>query len=267
MQNQISGYQRFGLLWVFTVLLFWSPALSAVQTEQTDTKKEPADSKSVEGEAVETQSEFPEWSEIESVLNDHFSGGSGKKSARRSKSRRHEQLQENDLITQQDVSGLFSKIEKSGWEISKQDRKQILDHLLSESDSLVRQLRTAHGKKFMRKISKLPGGYDRIDRLRKMPHGKYRIQEFIKGPDGDKMIEYMTTTKYGKNLGKLLSNAKSGRNFNEPTGMLYTQKDVLEHLQKIYQIDQAEAEQRQTEDPESKPAKKSKPEKSAPSKI
>ena len=211
-------------------------------------------------------SELPEWSEIESVVNGHFFEASGSKNTSSRKFRRRkqsEQLQENDLITQQDVSGLFKKIEKAGWLISKKDRNEIIERLLPESDILVRQLRTAHGKQFMRKISKLPGGYDRIDRFRKMPHGKYRIQEFIKGPDGDKMIEYMTTTKYGKNLGTLLSRAKNGRNFNAPTGMLYTQKDVLEHLQTLYQIDRTEAEQRQLEDPESKTTKKTKRKKSA----
>jgi hypothetical protein len=240
MQNQISGYHWFGLLFVFTVLLIWSPALPSAQTEQTDTSKEagePAETKDTEEDSEKTQSELPEWGEIESVVNDHFSEGSGRKTTSRRKSRRREQPeqpQKNELITQQDVSGLFKKFEKLGWEISKQDRKKILDRLLSESDFLVGQLRTTHGKQFMRKISKLPGGYDRIDRLRKMPHGKKRIQEFIKGPDGDKMIEYMITTKNGKNLGKQISSAKTGRNFNEPTGILYTEKDVLEHLQKIY---------------------------------
>ena len=264
MQNQISKNQWIGLLSVITVLLLWSPAHSAVQTEQIDTKKEPAQTEAVEeveDETAETQSEFPEWSDIESVVNGHFSEAYGSKTTSRRKSTRREQSeqhQENDLITQQDVSGLFKKIEKLGWEMNKQDRKRILDRLLSENDFLVRQLRTAHGKQFMRKISTLPGGYDRVDRIRKMPHGKQRIQEFIKGPDGDKLIEYLTTTRYGKNLGKQLSKAKNGRNFNQPTGMLYTRKDVLESLQKIYQTDRTEAEQRQSEESESKPTKKTK---------
>ena len=268
MQNQFFRDQGFGLLSVITVLLMWSPALSAVQTEQTDTKKDAAETKAVEveEETADTQTELPEWSKVESVVNGHFSKSSGSKTTSRTKYRHHEQskkLQGNDLITQQDVSGLFKIIEKLGWEINKQDRKQILDRLLSESDFLVRQLRTAHGRQFMRKIATLPGGYDRIDRLRKMPHGKKRIQEFIKGPDGDKWIEYMTTTKYGKTLGKQLSRAKNGRNFNESTGMLYTQKDVLEHLQKLYQIDRTEAKQRHSEDPKSKTTLKTKRKQSA----
>ena len=265
MHNQIPGYQRFRLISVFIMFFMWSPALSAVQTEQTDTKTDAKDkeTKAVEAEkeTAETQTELPEWSEIESVVNGHFSEASDSKTTSRRKSRRRaqpEQLQENDLITQQDVSGLFKKIETLGWEINQHDRKKILDRLLSESDFLVRQLRTTHGKQFMRKISILPGGYDRIDRLRKMPRGKKRIQEFIKGPDGYKMIEYLTTAKGGKNLGKQLSKAINGKNFNEPTGMLYTQKDVLEHLHKLYQTDRTEAEQRQPEDPESKPTKKTK---------
>jgi hypothetical protein len=269
MDNQNSGYRRLGLLSVFAVILIWSPALSAVQTEQTDTKKVAGETNTVEeleGESSETKTEFPEWNEVESVVNGHFSDGSGKKTTRRRIYRRREQseqLQENDLITQQDISGLFKKIETLGWEISKQDRKNILDRLLSENDFLVRQLRTTHGRQFMRKISTLPGGYDRIDRLRKMPHGKYRIQEFIKGPDGYKMIEYMTTTKYGKNLGKQLSRAKSGRNFHEPTCLLYTQKDVLDSLQKIYQADRTEAERRQSEESKSTSTNKTKTNKSA----
>jgi len=266
LQNLISGHRRFGLLPVFSVLLIWSPAFSVAQTVQTNTKQDSAETQDAEEDAKETQTELPEWSEIESVINDHFSEASGSKTPIRRKSRRYEQpeqLQDNDLVTQQDVSGLFKKIETLGWEINNQDRKKILDRLLPESDYLVRQLRSTQGRQFMKKISTLPGGYDRIDRLRKMPHGKYRIREFIKGPDGDLMIEYMTTTKNGKNLGKLLSNAKTGRNFNEPTGMLYTQKDVLQHLQKIYQTDRTEAERRQLEESRSKPTKKTKRKKTA----
>lgn len=155
---------------------------------------------------------------VEQAVHDHFAS--------------LENYKPGDIITQGDVTPLFVKLEELGWKVA--DKSDVLEQILPNGDYLVRQLRTKKGKKFMRKIGRLSGGYDRLDRLRKMPYGNRRIREFIQMPGGYKMIEYMTTSKGGRNLGKQLSRAKGGKNFNKATGRLYTSKDVTERLKKSY---------------------------------
>lgn len=239
---------RIELLVILAVISAWTVELSAQSTGK-------------KGEAPKSDAPLPEWSEIETTVNSHFSGATEKPSSKRRKSRypkASEGPREDDLITQQDLSGLFEKLEKQGWLFGKRDRKELEGRLLSESDFLVRQLRTAGGKRFMRKMSSFPGGYDRLDRLQKMPYGRKQIQNLIKGPDGAKLVEYLTKTKEGKNLGKQLSQSRTGRNFNQPTGRIYTRKDFLNQLEQSYQTEVERREAAAAEEPKKTgPRKKS----------
>ncbi len=140
--------------------------------------------------------------------------------------------QSGDLITRSEVKPIFTQLQKAGWAVKKE--KEILNRVHADNDFLATQLRTAKGIKFMRKISKLPGGYDRLDHILAMPYGKRRIKEFINSPGGNLMIEYMTTTKGGKNLGKYLSQTKTGKGFNAPTRRIYTEAELVQVLQKAY---------------------------------
>jgi hypothetical protein len=105
---------------------------------------------------------------------------------------------------------------------------------LPDGDWLAKQLRSKKGKLFMRNVAKHPDGFDRIDRLRRMPGGEKQLAELIQSPEGFKMVEYMTTTPGGKNLGKQLAKGKNGANFNEPTGRLYTEKQLIERLKQLH---------------------------------
>jgi hypothetical protein len=144
-----------------------------------------------------------------------------------------------DILSGSQVRAITKELADIGWEIS--DRKDIEGQALADGDFLVKQLRTKKGTKFMRRIASLPGGYDRVDRLRKMPYGNRRIRELIAGPDGFKLIQYMTTSKTGLNLGKQLSRGKNGKGFNKSTGHIYTEKDLLKRLKASYEKDFSEA--------------------------
>ena len=176
--------------------------------------------------AQTTQTLLPKFPIVAKAVKKHFAGQRDFKSG--------------DLVSVRDVAPLFKKLDKLGWKVA--DEKQIIGRVLSDNHSLVKQLRTLKGKKFMGQVSKSPAAYDRLDRLSKMPYGKRRVRELIDTPGGHKLIEYMTTTRHGKNLGKLLSKAKNGKNFNQPTGKLYTSKAVLDQLKNSYD---AEAKRRE----------------------
>ncbi|MGE3315400.1 MAG: hypothetical protein AB7O26_09805 [Planctomycetaceae bacterium] len=142
--------------------------------------------------------------------------------------------QPGDLLTDAAIAPIFRSIEELGWNV--QPRKEIERLFLPENDWLAKQLRTKKGKIFMRNVAKNADGFDRIDRLRRMPGGEKQLSELIQSPEGFKMVEYMTTTPGGKNLGKQLSRGKNGANFNEPTGRLYTQKQLIERLKQLHHL-------------------------------
>jgi hypothetical protein len=140
-----------------------------------------------------------------------------------------------DLITTSAVDYIFRRLEKLKWKVA--DRKDILKLVLSDSDWMARQFSSEQGREFMREIADLPGGYDRVDRLRRMPYGEQQIANLIRSPDGYKLFEYMTTTQGGRNLGGMLSQGVNGRDFNSPTGRIYTETDLLKRLKKSYDIE------------------------------
>lgn len=146
-----------------------------------------------------------------------------------------------DLLTEASVSPVFKSLEDLGWSVK--EKKEIEKLFLPENDWLVKQFRSKKGQAFMRNVAKNPDGFDRLDRLRRMPGGERQVADLVQSPDGFKMIEYMSTTQGGKNLGKQLSKGKRGENFNEPTGRLYTERQLIDRLKSLHK--QAELETRE----------------------
>lgn len=165
-----------------------------------------------------TSSQLPPLGEVLKIVEVYFSNLS--------------QFEPGDLITRNQVKPVFRQLQKAGWTMK--EAKAILNRVHADNGFLATQLRTAKGVKFMRKISKMPGGYDRLDHILVMPYGKRRIKEFINSPGGYTMIEYMTTTKGGKNLGKYLSKTKTGKGFNLPTHRIYTAAELTQAIRQAY---------------------------------
>src|SRR4029079_4973518 len=124
-----------------------------------------------------------------------------------------------------------------GWVV--RDRAEIMKLVPGESEFIVRELRSAEGRTFMRQSGKYPLAYDRIDRLSRMIMGEKNVRALIRGPDGYKMIQYMTSTPYGRNMGQMLSQDPRGADFNSPTGRLYTADALLGRLQQSYDAELA----------------------------
>jgi hypothetical protein len=141
-------------------------------------------------------------------------------------------LQAGDLISRDQVEELFEVLARFGWQVA--DRDEILAQVLSESDPLVKRLRTKAGKKFMRQAAGYPQAYDRLDHLERLSDGRRILDRLIEGPDGYKLIEYLTTSSGGKNMGKMLSEAPGGDKFNKATGRIYTQEQLLDRLKESY---------------------------------
>lgn len=180
------------------------------------------------GQATEQGDAASQRKKLEAAVTEHFG--------------RQKDYKPEDLISRGEVEKLGKELAKL--EMLPDDWRKVLDAVLPDSDELVRALRTPGGRAFMRKIAGQPGGYDRLDRLRNLPRGPQQLRDLINTPDGDKLVEYLTTTEGGKALGQQLSRSKGGRGFNESTGRIYTEADLLKRLK---------AEDRAAEDEEIPP--------------
>ncbi|MDA7977600.1 MAG: hypothetical protein MPJ50_02380 [Pirellulales bacterium] len=138
-------------------------------------------------------------------------------------------FKEGELITKSQVQIVCEDVRTFGWKVFPQ--KEILANVLADTAFLAKELRTKRGRKFMSKISALPGAYDKLDRLSRLPHGRKTVHDLINGVGGDELIVYLTTASGGQELGKLLANAPKGRDFNEPTGTIYTAEQFLIRLE------------------------------------
>jgi hypothetical protein len=139
--------------------------------------------------------------------------------------------QAGDLITREEASKVLAELKKLGWEV--QEQSPLSERMLSSGDEMVRQLRDKNGVRFMREISAVPEGFDRLDRLRRLPDGQKRMKELIADPGGSIMIQYLATTPGGKNLGRQLSSNKRG-DFNASTKRIYTEAQLLAELKTRY---------------------------------
>lgn len=204
--------QRFnGIL--CAMLIFTTPAFA-------DELKEKAALPEIEPETPDSR-KIPPWEEVLKMTQAYFTEMTGYESG--------------DFLTRNQIKPLFRQLQKAGWTVKAE--KEILKRLHADADYLSRQLSTPKGIIFMRRVSRMPGGYDRLDHLLAMPYGKRNIRDFINSPGGFTMIEYMTTTQGGKNLGKYLSQAKTGKGFNEPTNYIYTESELIQALKQAYEVE------------------------------
>lgn len=137
-----------------------------------------------------------------------------------------------DLISRSQVEATLADIARLGWQVP--DRKSILNHTLDDRDFFLVSLRTPAGKKFMRALKQEPEGYQAADRLSRLSDGHKLLPQLIRGPDGHKLIEYMTNTQGGRNLEKQLARTPGGKPFQQPTGRIYTEEQLIQRLKASY---------------------------------
>lgn len=158
---------------------------------------------------------LPTSAEVQGVVREYFAGV--------------KDYEPGDLITRGQVEAVLAQLKEAGWEVS--EAKELTGAALPDGSFLPQQLSSRKGRRFMRQISKFPGGYDRLERLSQLPDGRRIVRKLIEGPDGYKMVEYLTSTRGGKNLGRMLSRTPRGKGFNKPTRKIYTEQELLERLE------------------------------------
>jgi len=138
--------------------------------------------------------------------------------------------QPDDLITRGDVEPILNELIQNNVPVSK-DGEDAYGQLLRDSDPLVLLLRTAEGQKFMRKVSKIEGAYDRLERFAWLPEGQVVIQKLINDPKGVKIFAEMATPEGMKVVAKRLAADPRGQNFALPTGHIHTAAEFVAMLE------------------------------------
>jgi hypothetical protein len=165
--------------------------------------------------AGETKDRLPKFAAVEKLVHEQFADQPDRLPG--------------DIISQADVVPIFQAIDKKlHWKVA--DQAAIVKLVPRDNELLVTKLRTTAGRKFMRTMSDIPQGYDRLDHLSRLPDARTLLDRLIKGPDGYKLIDYLAETSGGTAMGKMLSQAPGGKGFNKPTGRLYTVDQFLARL-------------------------------------
>jgi hypothetical protein len=145
--------------------------------------------------------------------------------------------QSGDLISKNQVDPIFDRLQGLGWTV--RDRLDIMALVPSDNEAMVRQFRTAAGKKFMREINKSPLGYDRVDQIEQLPGGRTlgqsTIDLLISTPGGYKNILNLGTSTPKQNQSWMLAPGSQSCNFNAATGRIYTAEALVARLKQSYQ--------------------------------
>src|SRR3954468_22376848 len=136
--------------------------------------------------------------------------------------------QSGDLITRSQIEKVLAKLKASGFKVN--EAEEIAKLGLADDSFLARELSTAEGRQFMRKLAQHPGTFSHLDRLSTIPRGQSLVRDMIRQKDGDKLVEYLATTKGGKNMGSMMAQARGGVDLNKPTGRIYTVEDLIDAL-------------------------------------
>jgi hypothetical protein len=141
---------------------------------------------------------------------------------------RSREYQTGDLITWEDAKPYLDHLEERGVTIP--DDPELADKFLSESDRVVKMLRTRKGTHFARQLLKSGGNYDMLDHFRKLPHGYASLQLMIDTPRGHQLLAEMVTTKTGRATAAELARVPGGADFDKPSGLIYTEDQLHQFL-------------------------------------
>lgn len=142
-----------------------------------------------------------------------------------------------DLISQSDVEPIFNALIAAGH--GSPDIEGLYDSFLPDRDPFVKTMRTPQGRMFMRSVAKLPGAYDRLERLSWSAAGRALLVDLISSADGKKAFEHMLTEDGLKVVETMLAKDPRGENFRLPTGKVHTANELIDHLCEMYEVEAA----------------------------
>lgn len=155
----------------------------------------------------------------------------------RAKLNEREEYKPGHLLSREDVKRVLQGLAAAGCQPP--DAREILAAALPENAPLVRILSTKSGVKFMGKVKSFELIYDRMDRVSRVSGGKQMLRDIAKLPDGEKLAK-VDRPRGVPGFLELLPKNSSGKtrtikDYKKPTGLIYTEKQLLKRLQQSYE--------------------------------
>jgi hypothetical protein len=161
---------------------------------------------------------LPPFEEIEKTVEGYF--------------QENRERREEDILSRSQVTDVLLQLEQLGWPVP--DAKELISDVLDDQHVLVQTLRTPAGRRFLAKVAKRDLIYDRLDRISEVSGGPQLIRDLVKLPDGEKYAKPRSGGGVPDLLDLLPKNASGKtrrvKNYDEPTGHIYTTKDLLDRL-------------------------------------
>ncbi|MBC8354263.1 MAG: hypothetical protein H8E66_19895 [Planctomycetes bacterium] len=166
--------------------------------------------------------ELPPFTRIQGLIDQHF--------------REYSQLRAGDIITQNEVRFLFTKLSATGWVV--EDRDEIMKRVLPSGAPLIRVLRSPHGTKFMRQVASDQLIYDRLERISQEPSGQRLLTDLVKLPDAARYAKRKTQPGV-PDLIDFLPKDRSGKtrrvkDYDKATENIYTINDFNKAIRRSY---------------------------------
>jgi hypothetical protein len=150
-----------------------------------------------------------------------------------------EEYRSGDLINRSDVQKVLKQLAAAGWQPS--DRRKLVADTLPASAPLTKILHSRRGRRFMRKVADDTLIYDRMDRVSRVSGGRRMLTDIAKLPDGEKLAKLRRPHGVPGFLDLLPKKAsgkvRSIRDYDEPTGRIYTEKQLVDRLRRSYRQD------------------------------
>ena len=138
-----------------------------------------------------------------------------------------------DLISQTEVENVLKVLIEGGVKIPPDVQRNIIGQTLPSSSSLIKELNSDRGRAFAKQAAN-PMLYDQLDRITRQQGGALLVHDMIRLPDGYRYAR-KTTPQGAINMRELLpktasGNAISKQTFEQPTGRIYTEADLVKAL-------------------------------------
>lgn len=140
-----------------------------------------------------------------------------------------------DLITAEEVAPALAELEKMGFSVKTKEQGVI--RLLSQTNPLVKLIRSQHGLALQQKLRGQPLPFDRLERLMRFSAGRHLVEELVKQEDAARVIE-LGTDAAAQKLAKEFPREAACRNLEVRSGLTYTLDEYLSHLRTMHLLAQ-----------------------------
>lgn len=141
-------------------------------------------------------------------------------------------FQPTDLIRQSDAKDVLALLAEDDFVLAEPNSTKL--RIPADGSFIQKSLASGKGRKFMRKLGKIPSGFKNYQLIAALPGGEQTARDLIQATGGEQMVRYLASTKQGTKLGSKLSKRKKGRQKQTQGPRIYSANDLAVALLKEF---------------------------------